>query len=97
MDDRSPEAGSESLDPERRAEESFALALRTRTGARVAADAASCVDDLVDAALCRRHEDRVVLTRRGRLLASDVTARLLLAGAHFGRHQDGLALDSIEC
>ena len=25
--------------------------------------------------------DRIVLTRRGRLLASDLTARLLLAGA----------------
>jgi oxygen-independent coproporphyrinogen-3 oxidase len=96
-DNRSPEAGSEILDDKGRAEESFALALRTRAGARVGADAAHCVDDLVDAALCERDDDRVVLTRTGRLLASDVTARLLLAGAHLGRRQDGLALDSIEC
>jgi oxygen-independent coproporphyrinogen-3 oxidase len=96
-DGRSPEAGSESLDDEQRAEESFALALRTRAGVRVSAAAAQCVDDLVDAGLCQRHDERVVLSQAGRLLASDVTARLVLAGAHFGRHQDGLALDSIEC
>ena len=96
-DGQSPEAGSESLDDERRAEESFALALRTRAGVRVSADAEHCVDDLVDGALCERQDDRVVLTQSGRLLASDVTARLLLAGAHLGRRQDGLALDTIEC
>ena len=37
--------------------------------------------DLSAAGMCHREEGRVVLTRRGRLLASDVTARLLLAGA----------------
>ena len=77
----SPEAGGEQLSPEHRAEEAFSLALRTRTGARPAAAAGPCIADLSAAGMCHREEGRVVLTRRGRLLASDVTARLLLAGA----------------
>jgi oxygen-independent coproporphyrinogen-3 oxidase len=75
------EAGSETLDPATRAEEAFALALRTRAGAVVSPGAREVVEELAAAELLRRTGDRVVLTRRGRLLASDVTARLLLAGA----------------
>jgi oxygen-independent coproporphyrinogen-3 oxidase len=74
-----PEAGSETLPPEGRAEEAFALALRTRGGA--VASPSGTVDQLVELGLVAWHGDRIVLTRPGRLLASDVTARLLLAGA----------------
>ena len=77
----SPEAGDEELPTDQRSEEAFSLALRTRTGARAAPAASACVDDLHAAGLCDRRDGRIVLTRRGRLLASDVTARLLLAGA----------------
>ena len=77
----SPVAGSEELAPARRAEEAFALALRTRGGVAVGPAAAATVADLCDQGLLTVHGDRVVLTRRGRLLATDVTARLLLAEA----------------
>jgi oxygen-independent coproporphyrinogen-3 oxidase len=79
---RSPETGDERLDPAARAEEAFSLALRTRDGARFAAPAGDEVRDLAAAGLCDVPAPGVVtLTRPGRLLASDVTARLLLAGA----------------
>lgn len=76
-----PEAGREVLDPERRAEERLTLALRTRAGARCAPAAGTEIDGLAEQGLVVRSGDRIVLTRRGRMLASDVTARLLLAGA----------------
>jgi len=76
-----PEAGREVLDPTARAEERLTLALRTRDGARCAPAAGTEIDGLVAQGLVVRAGDRVVLTRRGRMLASDVTARLLLAGA----------------
>jgi putative oxygen-independent coproporphyrinogen III oxidase len=75
----SPEAGAEQLEPDARAEEALALSLRTSDGALVANGEA--IDALVADGLCTRFGDRVVLTRRGRLLASDVTARMLLSGA----------------
>jgi len=77
----STEAGSEILDPTPRAEEACALALRTRLGATVGAAAAGTVDELAAGGFVRRVDGRVVLTPHGRLMASDVTARLLLAGA----------------
>ncbi len=77
----SAEAGAERLAPVSRAEEACALALRTRFGAPVAREAASVVEELAAAGFVRQVENRVVLTPQGRLLASDVTARLLLAGA----------------
>jgi oxygen-independent coproporphyrinogen-3 oxidase len=79
------QAGDEELDTARRAEERFALAHRTRAG--VAIDHAAplalrdSLDELTGHGLIEPVGDRVVLTRRGRLLASDVTARLLLAHA----------------
>jgi putative oxygen-independent coproporphyrinogen III oxidase len=73
--------GSERLDPAARAEEAFGLALRTRAGAACAPAAAATVEDLVGAGLLHANAGRAVLTRSGRLLATDVTARLLLAGA----------------
>jgi oxygen-independent coproporphyrinogen-3 oxidase len=77
----SAEAGAEVLEPGPRAEEAFSLALRTRAGAVAAGNSAAAVDELVTQDLVTRLGGRIVLTRRGRLLASDVTARLLLAGA----------------
>jgi oxygen-independent coproporphyrinogen-3 oxidase len=74
-------SGAERLAPDAAAEEAFALALRTRSGARVHDGAAATVDDLADAGMLETRPGAVVLTRAGRLLASDVTARLLLAGA----------------
>jgi putative oxygen-independent coproporphyrinogen III oxidase len=80
----STEAAGESLDESQRAEEAFALALRTRAGAAVdpsRGESASAVDELARHDLLERVGARVVLTRAGRLMASDITARLLLAGA----------------
>ena len=77
-----PRPGSEQLEPAPRAEEACALALRTRRGSPVAPrPRRRVVDELAAAGFVRRVDDRVVLTAHGRLLASDVTARLLLAGA----------------
>jgi len=75
------EAGAERLDPIPRAEEACALALRTRAGSPVSDAAAGVVAELAESGFLHRVGDRVVLTPRGRLLASDVTARLLVAGA----------------
>jgi len=77
---QSAEAGAEDLDEDTREEERLALALRTRRGAETSDAVAAEVDELVAAGLLERAADRVVLTRRGRLLATDVTARLLAAG-----------------
>jgi putative oxygen-independent coproporphyrinogen III oxidase len=77
----SAEAGSETLDSGPRAEEALVLALRTRRGISVEAAAGPTVDELAAGGFVREIDGRVVLTARGRLMASDVTARLLLAGA----------------
>lgn len=81
----SPEAGEERLDQEERAAEAVTLALRTREGVKVwpgeADDSpvASCLDEMSDLGLLTRDGGRVVLTRSGRLVANDVSARLLRA------------------
>jgi len=77
----STEAGSEILEPTPRAEEACALALRTRRGATVGSAAEAAVEQLAAGGFVRQVDGRVVLTAHGRLMASDVTARLLLAGA----------------
>ena len=74
------EAGSECLEPASRAEEACVLALRTRLGAPMADAASAVVDELSASGFVRRVDDRVVLTPHGRLVASDITARLVLAG-----------------
>jgi oxygen-independent coproporphyrinogen-3 oxidase len=80
---RSAEAGAECLDPEGRQAEAAVLALRTSTGIKLPLPAAdpsgvdSCIDDLAAAGMVVRAGDRVVLTRRGRLLGNEVAARLL--------------------
>lgn len=79
-----PESGHEQLDDARRAEETITLALRTRAGATLPSAAVPAAEDLADAGLVTLAGDRAVLTRRGRLLASDVTARLLVAAEGVG-------------
>lgn len=81
----SPEAGGEELDAARAAEEALFLGLRTAHGAQVPPGARAEADGLAAAGLLRLVGDRAVLTRRGRLLATDVSARLdLAAGAGAG-------------
>ena len=72
-----PVAGAEQLDDTTRAEEALALALRTRAGAPAPPGADSTVAELVRAGFVRQAGERLVLTRRGRLLATEVTVRLL--------------------
>jgi oxygen-independent coproporphyrinogen-3 oxidase len=81
---RAPEAGAEELDATARAEEAFVLALRTRAGAPLPAGAEAEAAALAAAGLVGTSGARVTLTRRGRLLASDVTARLLLGPSRVG-------------
>jgi oxygen-independent coproporphyrinogen-3 oxidase len=70
---RSPEAGSERLDDDARALEGLQLALRTRDG--VPNDVLPADDELRDL-VSHGPDDRVVLTRKGRLLANEVALRL---------------------
>jgi oxygen-independent coproporphyrinogen-3 oxidase len=103
------QAGDEHLDDALRAEEAFSLALRTRRGAVAHARADAVVAELAAEDLVARNGDRgerILLTLRGRLLASDITARLLLAGAATAaptaeapssRPAGSLALGSVEC
>lgn len=72
-----PTGGAEDLDGPARAEERLTLALRTRDGTVVPAPMHDEAERLADAGLLVRVADRFVLTRRGRLLATDVTASLL--------------------
>ena len=68
-----PTAGEEVLDGPARAQEALELVLRTRRGVPAAALDA---DDPALADLIESHADRLVLTPRGRLLASEVALRL---------------------
>ncbi len=75
------ESGAEVLDYERKREESVVLALRTRAGAAVSERARAVVDELSGLGLLGEVDGRIVLTRRGRLVANELTVRLLAAGA----------------
>jgi oxygen-independent coproporphyrinogen-3 oxidase len=77
----STEAGSETLDADGRRDERFVLALRTATGATPPPGTSETVAELEAAGLVDTTGGRIVLTRAGRLLANDVTARLLAASA----------------
>jgi oxygen-independent coproporphyrinogen-3 oxidase len=74
-----PEAGAERLEAGPRAEEAFGLALRTRSGAPPPPGAGPEAAALVASGLLERDGARLVLTRRGRLLATEVTTRLALS------------------
>ena len=69
---RSPVAGEEVLDADRRAREALQLSLRTRAGVPVEA----LPDDAAMEGLVTLAGGHAVLTRRGRLLANEVAARL---------------------
>ena len=73
---RSPEAGDERLDPVARAGEAEALALRTRAGAALTPSNEAQARALAELGLVTVTGDRIVLTRRGRLLGNEVTLRL---------------------
>jgi oxygen-independent coproporphyrinogen-3 oxidase len=89
---RAPEVGGEQLDPDARAEEAFVLGIRTRDGAPVPPGAEAVAADLAADGLLELDGGRAVLTRRGRLLASEVTTRLTL-----GDGSVRVALGTIEC
>jgi len=86
---RSAEAGDETLTEPERAAEALVLAIRTAAGIKLPLPAAdpsrvdACLDDLDAAGLVdrtgERGRERVVLTRRGRLLGNEAAARLLRA------------------
>jgi len=86
-----PTAGDEVLDDATRAEESFVLALRTREGAIVPDGARPEAERLAESGLLRLDDGRARLSRRGRLLASDVSARLLVAAPAGGGITTGAA------
>jgi oxygen-independent coproporphyrinogen-3 oxidase len=73
----STEAGEEMLDEPARVEEALMLSIRTRTGAAIPKRTAETVDRLAGVGLVEVTGDRIVLTRRGRLLASEVTSQVL--------------------
>jgi putative oxygen-independent coproporphyrinogen III oxidase len=73
------EAGEEILDDRERTEEALLLAIRTRAGAASGPNLARATAELAADGLIEPGGDRIVLTRRGRLLASAVTVRLLSA------------------
>jgi putative oxygen-independent coproporphyrinogen III oxidase len=93
----SPEAGAEELDAATRAEEAFVLAVRTRSGAPVPPGAEAAAADLAAVGLLDLDAGRARLTRRGRLLASDVTTRLLLAADSQSTPPGRVALGTIDC
>ena len=69
---KSPQAGSEVLDPEARRLEALSLAIRTSAGVPIRA----VPDDPDLEGLIEHRGDRAVLTLRGRLLANEVAIRL---------------------
>ena len=70
------EAGCEELDADGRATESLALALRTRNGIPNDERFDPTLDELRTNGLVDVRNDRIMLTRSGRLLANEVTIRL---------------------
>jgi putative oxygen-independent coproporphyrinogen III oxidase len=93
----SPEAGAELLDGPTRAEEALYLAIRTRAGALIPRGAEQQVDELVADGLVESSDGRMRLTRRGRLLASEVTTRLLLAASPVLDRAQPVALGRLDC
>lgn len=74
------EAAGEDLDEATRRLEQLQLALRLREGVPAGVFGEADLIELLDADLLRRSRDRVVLTRRGRLLANAVSMRLSAVG-----------------
>ena len=74
----SPEAGSERLEAAAVRDESQALMLRTAAGIPHDSELDLVANDLAEEGLLTSIEDRWILTRRGRLLGSEVITRLAL-------------------
>ncbi len=74
---RSPERGSETLSAAGRDDEALMLGLRTRSGIPADAVASAPAAALIAAGLLAAIDDRLRLTLSGRLVASEVTARLV--------------------
>jgi oxygen-independent coproporphyrinogen-3 oxidase len=87
------EAGSERLDDRARADERLALRLRTRGGVALDAVQAPVAEGLAALGLLEPDGPRWRLTQRGRLLASEITIRLLAPHPV----SDPLALGTLEC
>ncbi len=94
----SPESGAETLDAATRRDEEFALALRTRFGASAEGIDPLVVSEMTDAGLLHIEpaldatNERLILSRRGRLLATEVTVRLLAENSA-GTRYDGVLID----
>ena len=88
----SPAAGAETPDAAAQERERLGLALRTRAGARV--DRSDTVRELEALGLLTYSDGAAVLTPRGRLLATEVTLRILGAQADhgIGTRYDGLPI-----
>lgn len=71
-----PEAAGERLDGAAAADEALMLALRTREGVAATPRLEARAEELVARGLLERSDGRLVLTRAGRLLATEVTLRL---------------------
>ncbi|HEX9259496.1 MAG TPA: radical SAM family heme chaperone HemW [Acidimicrobiales bacterium] len=76
VDGQRAEAAGEDLDDETRRLEGLQLALRTRDGVPATSFAPTDLSQLREHGLVVEDEDRVVLTRSGRLLANDISTRL---------------------
>ena len=74
MGGQEPESSSEVLDDDVRKLEALQLLIRMREGVPLAAFSSSAVEGL--SGLIERHDDRIVLTRAGRLMANEVSLRL---------------------
>jgi oxygen-independent coproporphyrinogen-3 oxidase len=87
------EAASERLDDAQRSDERVALELRTRRGVLLDRARTAVAQELAGLGLLEADGPRWSLTTRGRLLASEVTVRLLAAHPV----SDPLALGTLEC
>jgi oxygen-independent coproporphyrinogen-3 oxidase len=88
------EAGDEVLDPAARVEEALLLAVRTRAGIPATPAPGATARELAADGLVAPDRDRLILTRRGRLLASEVTVRLLSGLAAGGQE---VAVGRLDC
>ncbi|MGZ6964534.1 MAG: hypothetical protein ACXVKA_09960, partial [Acidimicrobiia bacterium] len=91
------EAGEEVLDDRSRVEEALLLALRTRGGVAVEPRIAAAAGELEAEGLVTRPGGRLRLTRRGRLLGSAVTVRLLSALADASAPPVQVAVGRLDC
>ncbi|MFZ9885541.1 MAG: coproporphyrinogen III oxidase, partial [Ilumatobacteraceae bacterium] len=71
----SPESSSETLDAQTSKREMLQLLVRTREGVPLGSFSEADLDEMSE--LLDRQDDRIVLTRAGRLLANEVALRLI--------------------